>query len=72
LKSGFQNRKPDFAFKTKNRISGFRLTSLVVIKHFLVEILLKSPVCHQQIQADKLYNSPEMSSYQSLTQSVQL
>jgi len=28
-KTGFQNRKPDFGFKAENRISGFRLTSLV-------------------------------------------
>jgi len=28
-KTGFQNRKPDFGFKTENRISGFRLTSLI-------------------------------------------
>src|SRR6218665_2059808 len=27
-KFGFQKRKPDFGFKTENRISGFRLTSL--------------------------------------------
>ena len=30
-KSGFQNRKPDFSFKTKNRISSFWLTSLAAI-----------------------------------------
>src|SRR6218665_3217252 len=29
-KLGFQKRKPDFGFKTENRISGFRLTSLVL------------------------------------------
>ena len=29
-KSGFQNWKPDFGFKTENRISSFRLTSLVL------------------------------------------
>ena len=28
-KFGFQKRKPDFGFKTENRISGFRLTSLI-------------------------------------------
>jgi len=28
-KTGFQNQKPDFGFETENRISGFRLTSLV-------------------------------------------
>ena len=30
-KSGFQNRKPDFDFKTENRIFVFRLISLVPI-----------------------------------------
>src|SRR6218665_2336397 len=39
LKSGFQNRKPDFGFKTKNRISGFRLTSL--LSSLIVYCLLK-------------------------------
>jgi len=28
-KTGFQNQKPDFGFKTENRISGFQLTSLI-------------------------------------------
>src|SRR6218665_1894659 len=28
-KFGFQKRKPDFGFKTENRISGFRLTSII-------------------------------------------
>src|SRR6218665_490635 len=28
-KFGFEKRKPDFGFKTENRISGFRLTSLI-------------------------------------------
>jgi len=32
-KTDFQNRKPDFGFQTENRISGFRLTSLVVSMH---------------------------------------
>src|SRR6218665_4142026 len=30
LKTGFQNQKPDFGFQTENRISGFRLTSLII------------------------------------------
>ena len=29
-KTGFQNQKPDFGFQTENRISGFRLTSLII------------------------------------------
>src|SRR6218665_3269231 len=29
-KFGFKKRKPDFGFKTENRISGFRLTSLKI------------------------------------------
>src|SRR6218665_3250430 len=32
-KTGFQNRKPDFGLKTENRISGFRLTSLISTNH---------------------------------------
>src|SRR6218665_407861 len=31
-KFGFQKRKPYFGFKTENRISGFRLTSLLLRK----------------------------------------
>src|SRR6218665_415185 len=33
-KTGFQNRKPVFDLKTENRISGFRLTSLIIISLF--------------------------------------
>src|SRR6218665_3611434 len=47
-KFGFQKRKPDFGFKTENRISGFRLTSLVGIYkncYYFVCAILSVPFC---------------------------
>src|SRR6218665_919796 len=40
----FQNRKPDFGFQTENRISGFRLTSLIVL--YCISISLKVISCY--------------------------
>src|SRR6218665_1243773 len=39
-KTDFQNRKPDFGFQTENRISGFRLTSLVSTTQKPLSVLL--------------------------------
>ena len=44
LKTGFQNRKPDFGFQTESWISGFRLTSLIKNECFcpFVDVLTSS------------------------------
>jgi len=43
-KAGFQNRKPaDFGFQTENRISGFRLTSLILIH--IVHLHIPANIC---------------------------
>src|SRR6218665_470646 len=39
LKNKFENQKPDFGFKTENRISGFRLTSVSKTASYNVTVI---------------------------------
>src|SRR6218665_18843 len=47
-KFGFQKRKPDFGFKTENRISGFQLTSLLKANSFIYNFLLNDSLYNEE------------------------